>query len=238
MKEGMFWKGLVFGVIVLFIGVAVQPGISSNIKQEEKTNVDPKDYLFQTILDISNNPKVKELFEQYKDDWKNNNPIGLNSEYRNVFFKLLVKNPKLFFSPLFTTPVDSYEYIESAYDTGCKIINTIGEDKAIQIIESVKFANPEIFDKLTTIIMNNAELSNRITTLTELNENESIICVFLHMIWLGLLFYIMILSVYAEQFPEWGIIYKILFFHASRIFKKMENIVLLMEYFGCDVNFL
>jgi len=40
------------GITILFIGIAIQPGISSNTIQEEKTGADVKDFLFQTIIDI------------------------------------------------------------------------------------------------------------------------------------------------------------------------------------------
>ena len=95
-------KVLVIGVILLFIGVSVQPSMGTDVP--EKIEVEPKDYLFQTIVDISNNPEVKELFEQVKDKG-----IVFISDYnfRNVYLKLLFRNPRLFCSLLFTKYIHS-----------------------------------------------------------------------------------------------------------------------------------
>ena len=48
MRNVCFKKGLIVGIIVLFIGVSVQPGMGTEIP--DKIEVEPKDYLFQTII--------------------------------------------------------------------------------------------------------------------------------------------------------------------------------------------
>ena len=55
-------KGLVYAVILLFIGIAIQPAISTNTISEEKT--DAKDLLFQTILDIVDNNEIQSIMQK------------------------------------------------------------------------------------------------------------------------------------------------------------------------------
>jgi len=50
-------------------------------------------------------------------------------------------------------------------------VNIIGEDKTLEMIKSVEISNPEFSDELNNIIMNNEELSSRISTL-EIMNNE------------------------------------------------------------------
>ena len=65
-KNALISTTLVFGVILLLIGIGIQPAIATIETKEEKIDIEPKDYLFQTIIDIANNPDVKELVEQNK----------------------------------------------------------------------------------------------------------------------------------------------------------------------------
>ena len=174
MQNNLLKKGLVVGILVLFIGVGVYPAIavnpvtSTNITQDEEIIVveetEPKDYLFQTIIDIANNPEVQDLFEHAENDL-----INYEFDSRSVVLELLFKNPRLLFSMLFSKSSITYDYLDSAYNRGCEITNVLGEDKVIEMVESIEIANPELFDKLTNIIVNNEELSNKIAELAELN---------------------------------------------------------------------
>lgn len=164
-KNSLLNKTLVFGVIALFVGIAFQSGISTSSMQEEKTNVEPKDYLFQTVIDIGNNPAVQKLLKQV-----HNEIIVSDFDYKSVFHKLLLRNPRVLTSMLFTKPKLTTEYLNFMYSNGKKMIDIIGEEKAIEIINSMKLANHKTFDDLNSIIMNDTELSNRIKTLAEMNN--------------------------------------------------------------------
>lgn len=174
-------KGLVIGIVFLFIGVGVYPAVavepitSTNIIQveefEQVEETEQKDYLFQTIIDISNNPDVNELLNQIEDEWKNDNCyISWDFNCKSVFQKLLLRKPILLFSILFTEPSITHEYLESSYNRGCEVTKVLGEENVIEIVESVEIKNPEILDELYNIIMNDEELYDRITILAEMNE--------------------------------------------------------------------
>ena len=184
-KTILLKKGLVIGIVFLFIGVGIYPAIAvepitpTNIIQEEELEqieeTEPKEYLFQTIIDIANNPDVNELLNQIEDEWKNDNCyISWNFNCKSVFQKLLLKKPNLLFSILFTEPRITHEYLESSYNRGCKVANALGEENVIEIVESVEINNPEILDELYNLIMNNEELYDKIITLGEMNEGLSI----------------------------------------------------------------
>jgi len=161
-------KVIVIGVIALFIFVGFQQAfasesfISTDIIKEE---LEPKDYLFDTIVTIANNPEVKELFEEY-----GNNIYDLDYNYKGIFLQILFRNPSLLFSKLFTKPKITDEYLNSVVNEGCEIVDIIGEDKALEIIKSIEIPNPILLDELDNIIMKNEELSNRISTLKIMNE--------------------------------------------------------------------
>jgi len=55
MKKRIVWKGLVIGIIILFIGVAVQPSVATIQPNKEKTAV------------IENKDTPNELIEQLSD---------------------------------------------------------------------------------------------------------------------------------------------------------------------------
>ena len=186
MKNSWYKKGVVFGIIVLFIGIAIAP--SNAVGLPENTNVEPKQYLFQTIIDISNNPDVKELLE-------NNNDFFTSHFDASLFRKILYRNPLLMFSILYKKPKMTHEYLNFAHNKGNKIVNIIGEDEVLELVESVEITNPELFDSLANIINNDEELSNRISVLAEMNEelkigkplvDNPIICVMLFLCFVSL----------------------------------------------------
>ena len=169
MRNNLLKKGLVIGIIILFFGIAVQPITSSDITQKgEIEQVDEieqtKDYLFQTLIDIANNPDVKELLKG------NYEVITSDYEFKSVFRQILFKKPMLFFSMLFTRPKLTHKYLDTSYNRGCEITNVIGEDKTLDIIESIGITNPKILDDLNNIIMINEELSNKIIVIVEMNK--------------------------------------------------------------------
>ena len=182
MQNNVAKKTLVFVVAALFIGIAVQPGISTNtIPKEEKTDVEPKDYLFQTILDIANNPEVKDLFEKAKN---NGNFISYDYDTRSVLLKVSHKKPWLFASLLFTRPTISYRYLDLAYRQGSKILDIIGEEEALRIINSTNITDPLILNSFSSTIYNNEELPGRITKLIEMSAGENI-CIMLMLLFLA-----------------------------------------------------
>ncbi|KYK22917.1 hypothetical protein AYK21_03405 [Thermoplasmatales archaeon SG8-52-2] len=165
MKNRTICKGLTVAVIIMFIGLAIQPSVA--VQPETKISAEPKDYLFQTIIDIANNPDVKKFLENYKNDL-----LKVDID-RSVYRKILFENPRLFRSLIFTKPSISQEYLYKCYNNGNEITNILGEDKALDMMNSIEVTNSDLFDEFNIIIMNDGELSGRLETLKEMNEEKN-----------------------------------------------------------------
>ena len=192
MKQRTICKALTVAVILLFLGLAIQPSVA--VKTETELDIEPKDYLFQTIIDIANNPEVKELLEQYGNDL-----FKLDID-RSVYRKLLLRNPRLIFNTIITKPSMSIEYLTNCYNNGIEITDILGEDKVLEIIESVEVTNTKFYEKLNNIITNDDEISNQLARLTNINnalitkndyKDNPLFCAILKILFLGLvlLFY-------------------------------------------------
>jgi len=134
------------------------------INQKQTIDIEPKDYLFQTIVDIANNPDVKELFEQYDNDL-----FSVDVD-KSVYRKLFLRNPRQMINTLFTKPSMSIEYLDKCYNNGIEITNVLGEDKVLEIIENVEVTDTKLFDELNNIISKDVELLGKIETLKGMNK--------------------------------------------------------------------
>jgi len=166
-NSSLFSKTLVIGIIVLFLGVGIQPAIASVQPMKEIINENFKGDLFQTIIDIADNPDVKNLIEQYE-----NNLFKVNID-RSIYRKILFRNPILFFNVLLTKPTKTHEYLNKCYKMGIEITKIIGEDKTLEIIESVEVTDTVFFDELNKIIINDEILSDKLTTFKEMNKESN-----------------------------------------------------------------
>jgi len=175
MKQRIICKTLAVAVIILFIGLAIQPSVA--VQTETERDIEPKNYLFQTIIDIANNPKVKNLLEKYDNDLLN---IDID---RSFYRRLFLRHPKLLFYMLFTKPSISVELLDKCYNKVIEITNILGEHIVLETIENVDITNKEFFDEIHSIISKNEEISSRLETLKEVNKEinpitpfEDIIC--------------------------------------------------------------
>jgi len=217
MKNEWLVKIFAFGIVVLFIDVSFQPIIAEKIVLDEKefeyNNVDfeeAKEYLFQTLIDISNNPEVKQFLNEPKNSLisRNNN----NYDCKNTIQKIYSHNPKLLKSIFFTRPKMTYDYLEKNYKKGLKIVEILGLEETSNMMESVKISNKEFFSELKNIIANDEELSNRVSVLEEMNNNlisnldfkdHPIICALLMLtcvpIFILLLFFSILMAIFEKN---------------------------------------
>ncbi|UCF49411.1 MAG: hypothetical protein JSU91_06605 [Thermoplasmatales archaeon] len=206
MKQRIISRSLAVAVIILFLGLAIQPSVA--VQPETEIDIEPKDYLFQTIIDIANNPDVKELFEQYNPD------LFKFDIDRSIHRKLFLRNPRLMFNTLFTKSSLSVEYLNKCYNNGIRITNILGEDKVLEIMENVEVTDTKLFDELNYIISKDEELSGRFETLKEMNKELKTVIPFIeYLIFCAYLILIMIplLIVFVPSFLFAGILGKILY---------------------------
>ena len=199
---------LSIGTIILSLGLAIQPIAANAQIRDVEFDVEPKDFLFETIIDIANNPNIKEYFEQKDNKYINN----FNSKI--LIHKPLLRYPRVFFQILFTKSDLSIKYLNFVYDKGCKLVKIIGEEDTFKIIESNKFRNAENFEMINKIVNKNTELKEKITTITEMNKNlksdsplrpHPIICAILEIIFLPFIliggFFFEFFSSFDDLFP-------------------------------------
>ena len=252
MKKEWFVKTLALVIVALFTSVSYQPIIAENTKSVEKesdyNNFDfeqAKEYLFQTIVDISNNPEVKKFLNDHKKDLfsKDNNKY----DFKNMIQKICSQNPKLLKSILFTKPEMTIEYLEKNYNKGLEMFDILGKEESSKIVESVKIINPEIFNELKNIILDVEELSNRILVLEKININlkpkfefgKSLDICFILFIYFIPSF---ITEVFFEDLLSWALEHHRLLLAAIDApfyflsYLNLLSILNLMESFNCDFN--
>jgi hypothetical protein len=156
---------LVFGIIFLLIGIAVQPGTAT--VQIDKDYEEQIDYLFQTIIDISNNKDFKNLINK---EMRNGFVLDFDYNFKNDYRNMLFKNPNLLSSIFLTKTTLTKNNLESAYEKGRNLINTIGEDKALDLINSIKINNPTISNGLSEIFNKNEKISSKISEIKLMNQ--------------------------------------------------------------------
>jgi len=224
-------KIIVIGVIALFICVGFQPAfatepiISTDITKED---IEPKDYLFETIIEIANNPDVQDFLEEYE-----NNIFNFDYNGKYIFRQLLFKNPELLFSMIFTKPVITMKYLDKTYHQGIELIDIFGEEKAYEILASVEISNPDIFNDLHNIVSNNKELSNRISTLEELNEYNENLCNILIILGFVKALKMMVYTQIRDFFPKNTILYNIFHIRGEIVIFFLLVVVWLYVLAGC-----
>jgi hypothetical protein len=247
-RNNLIKKGIAVAVVILFIGLAFAPSINANINKtlvdltqnKETPKVEdmvPKEHLFETIIEIANNPDIKKLSVQYT---KNLFTIYFDKkvELKQLFFK----NFRILFQLLFAKPSLTYDYLESIYDNGTKLASLFSQDDVVKMMESLSITNLEVLDKSIYIIKNNEPLSKKILTLKELNKdikpdqrpwNFTIICTILAIITLPL--YIgMIAYISAFIFPSLASFYAyILFILLFPIMIILLPFAIIAELLGC-----
>ena len=175
MKKIIIGKTLAVAVIILFLGLAIQPSVA--VQTDTEIKIEPKDYLFQTILDIANNLEIKNLLAKY------DNVLFKVDIDKSVYRKILLRNPRLLFNTLFTKPSMSLEYLNECYNNGIENTNILGEEIVLETIENVEITDTKLYDELNNIISQKEEISSGLETLKEINKElnpvtpfEDIIC--------------------------------------------------------------
>ncbi len=188
MQKGPLFGVSIIAVVLLVLGsltnvVGYQTVQSSNQKVINN-EVDQKELLFQTILDIANNKEIQKLL--------------LNSQMRGGTGRFFA--PCMKFS-IFTPPfILTKKYLNNAYSIGLVLSKTFSASKIHSILERYQNSNQEMQKEITAFIEKDAILNGEITQLSNLkcdckNENTTrwnfpVLCLLLiPFIILALLFY-------------------------------------------------
>jgi hypothetical protein len=180
MNKDLLCKTIVIGIILLLISVGFQSAIAVDIPEKEE--IEPKDYLFDTIIELNNHQDFQDILREY-----GYNIFTYELDNKYIFRNLLFKNPELLSSIVFTKTEMTSQYLEKVYSQGTKLVEIFGEEKFLELLDSVEISNPEIFNDMRNIVLNDKELSDRVSTLSELNAITFIICIILIIMIAGVL---------------------------------------------------
>jgi len=162
-------KKILFGsifAVALLTSVSFSSVVGYNIAKTSNVYVDEsdleieyaKDYLYDTIRDISYNPKVRQFLKD--------NMLNLFS----IDFKQYIEYRQL----LKQKSIDSFTSIDSLFNQDFEIMDALSYQTTLELIESVEITNPDNLEELYEIIMNEEELSHRIKTLNEMNSKHTL----------------------------------------------------------------
>ena len=131
----MIKKSITFSIILLFIGVSVSSAINiQNVStKEEYTEKDVRELLFETIVDVVNNPEVKQLVKdnEYQIRIKDGN-------YQNIIRKILFRSPALLSSIFILRQGITIDSLNKLYDIGLKLYKVLDEDELLQLKNSIE----------------------------------------------------------------------------------------------------
>jgi hypothetical protein len=135
---------LVLGSLTNVVGYQTVQSSNQNIINSE---VDPKELLFQTILDIANNKEIQRVI--------------FNSEIRRGgFFNLDTR-----FS-VFTPHVLTKTELNTAYHIGLILSRTLSATKTHSLLERYQVSNQVVQKEITAVIEKDATLNGEITQLS------------------------------------------------------------------------
>ena len=143
--------------------VSVQTVESSNHKII-KDEINQKELLFQTILDIVNNKEIQKIIQ-------NSEMKGVLERSQLAFgTKLFLFNLKSYFSALLTqSPVLTKKYLDYAYRMGLILSRTLEASKIHSILERFQVNTQGIQKEISTVIEKDATLNGEMMQLSSLS---------------------------------------------------------------------
>jgi hypothetical protein len=148
-------KGLVVGIILLFIGVAIAPSIhfttvnvNASINNIQEERITQKELLFQTILDVANNREIQK--------------IVYDSEIQSNGF--------------FTSQVITKNYLNTAFRIGLILTKIFGVNRIHSMIQRYQINIPEVQKEISDVIEGNLTLKMEMDKLLSVScgcDNEN-----------------------------------------------------------------
>ena len=154
--------GSILAIVLLILGsftnmVGYQTVQASNQKIIS-TEVNPKELLFQTIVDMANNKEIQRIVFKAQMN-------------RGIFFHSKIK------LLLFRSPVFTMNQLRKMYVIGLFLSKTISKSKIHSMVTQYQINNPGLQKQITAVIEKDATLKEEITQLSALRcdcENESL----------------------------------------------------------------
>ena len=198
MKKYPLIGGSIFAVVVLVLcslnNIVGYQTVQASNQKIINTEVDQKELLFQTILDIANNKEIQRIVLKAQI----NRELFPNSDA---------------ILPLFNNPVLTKNQLKQMYFVGLLLSKTISKSKIHSILEQYKVRNHAVQKEISVVIEKDITLTedmNRLTMYTCNCENENttrwsfpVLCILLvPFLWLAFILYghhiIFLLDIFAK----------------------------------------
>jgi len=157
----------IFAMVLLVLGsltnVVGYQAVQSSNQKLLKDEIDQKELLFQTIIDIVNNKEIQNIIQKYEIK-----SSLINSLHKPGLILSLMKSR----TPFKISSLSSFltkNFLEYTYRMGVKLSMTIDVSKMHSIIQRYQMSNQEVQKEISTVIENNANLKAEITQLSSLN---------------------------------------------------------------------
>jgi len=201
---------LVLGSLTNVIGYQTVQSSNQKVINDE---VDQKELLFQTILDIANNKEIQKVI--------------LGSEITGKrFFDTGVR-----FS-VFPPPVLTEKFLKHAYTMGVILTKTISKSKIHSMLEQYQISNQGVQREISAVVERDAKLKEEITQLSDLkcdcNNNSEIGWYYYPLIICATLFFILLFANFIYYF--FIELSDIVGPYYSYIFLIPANIILIITY--------
>jgi hypothetical protein len=265
MKKELLSKTLAMGVIVLFIGVIVQPAYANNISISIPDDTTPP--IIEVTYEVSGNPIDGWIVSFIAEAYDEESGIDRVEMWINDIIFETIKGP----GPCYTFPIkwckgleksvftfiayngaglsafDSIAGTDIKYTQDCDCQTVISDvdldnlDKVFDRLESYRGLLSLLSKSNSKISEYYGELSNSISTITELEgENKSVVCVFLFFRWFRFGLSWALFTSLSVMFWQWGLnlLEKICEYLVYEFMDKFDEIGELAEYYECWWTYL
>jgi len=193
---------IVLATYTNIIGIQAVKSSNNKLINDE---VDQKELLFQTILDIENNREIQKII--------------LDSEMRGFMERFLNSSMRFL---VFTPQILTKNYLKHAYTIGVILSRTLSESKMHSILKRYQMNNQEIQKEINAVIEKDATLKGEITQLSNskcdcdnvntMDWNFPVLCVILYPIFCFIFTLILYLALIFHAVPYFlQILYAVIF---------------------------
>jgi hypothetical protein len=148
-------------VVASFTNVIGVHTVESANRAVRRDEVDQKELLFQTILDIANNKKIQNTIQKY--DGRESVKWPLQTPEGNLLWMKLGMHGSVSLS---LPPILMKAYLEFAYTIGTRLLKIFNVSRMLSIFEQYQVSHQGVQKEITAVIEKDATLNGEITQLS------------------------------------------------------------------------
>jgi len=129
-----------------------------------KAEINQKELLFQTILDIANNKEIQNILQKY--DGRESFGWSLQAPEVNPLLMNLGMHGSVLLSP---PPILTKAYLELAYTIGTRLLKILDTSRMCSILEQYQVRHQGLQQEIIAVIEKNSGLMNKINELSDVH---------------------------------------------------------------------